>query len=250
VLALTLQVRPADAAQPGADLGSALPAWSALPFLGILLSIALFPLLAPRFWHHHYPKVAAAWALTLVIPFVAAYGQPAVAEILHMAIVDYVPFIVLIGTLFTIGGGILIRGTLRGSPAVPDVGVASLGARARRSAVSVGVASGAFALSAAVGCPALSVSPDVAAWLGLSEAQPSVATSPRITREFLIGVSYTVGAATDVPFKLSAVSYQLAISRQWTSCEPRAASNGATIAAVERSSTAYVPCNSYVRVIV
>jgi Na+/H+ antiporter NhaD/arsenite permease-like protein len=118
VAGLTLLPSPADAAQSGIDLGSALPAWSALPFLGILLSIALFPLLAPRFWHHHYPKVAAAWALALIIPFVAAYGPPAVGEILHMAIVDYVPFIILIGTLFTIGGGILVRGTLRGSPPV------------------------------------------------------------------------------------------------------------------------------------
>ncbi|MES1241057.1 MAG: sodium:proton antiporter [Acidobacteriota bacterium] len=41
-----------------ADLGTQLPVWSALPFAGILLSIALFPLLTPRFWHHHYPKVS------------------------------------------------------------------------------------------------------------------------------------------------------------------------------------------------
>lgn len=115
---LTLLPSSADGAQSFIDLGSALPAWSTLPFLGILLSIALFPLLAPRFWHHHYPKVAAVWALALIIPFVAAYGRPAVGEILHMAIVDYVPFIILIGTLFTIGGGILVRGTLRGSPPV------------------------------------------------------------------------------------------------------------------------------------
>jgi Na+/H+ antiporter NhaD/arsenite permease-like protein len=115
---LTLLPWPADAAQPAVDLGSVLPAWSALPFVGILLSIALFPLLSPRFWHHHYPEVAAFWTLTLAVPFVAAYGRPAVGEILHMAIADYVPFIILIGTLFTIGGGILVRGTLRGSPAV------------------------------------------------------------------------------------------------------------------------------------
>jgi Na+/H+ antiporter NhaD/arsenite permease-like protein len=106
------------AAGSAADLGSALPAWSGLPFVGILLSIALFPLLAPRFWHHHYPKVAAAWTLVLVVPFVAVYGERALEAILHMAIIDYVPFIILIGTLFTIGGGILVRGTLRGSPGV------------------------------------------------------------------------------------------------------------------------------------
>ena len=116
--ALVLFARSADAGEPGAPLGFVLPAWSALPFLGILLSIALFPLLAARFWHHHYPKISAAWAAALIVPFVAAYGSPAIHEILHMAIVDYLPFIVLIGTLFTIGGGFLIRGTPRGSPAV------------------------------------------------------------------------------------------------------------------------------------
>ena len=100
----------------GSDLGRTLPAWSALPFLGILLSIALFPLLAPRFWHHHYPKITAAWGLVLVVPFVAANGRAAAAEILHTALLDYVPFIILIGTLFVIGGGILVRGTLRATP--------------------------------------------------------------------------------------------------------------------------------------
>jgi Na+/H+ antiporter NhaD/arsenite permease-like protein len=97
-------------------LGAVLPAWSAVPFAGILLSIALFPLVAPRFWHHRYPVVAAAWSALLAVPFVAVYGRPALLEIAHMAIADYIPFIILLGTLFTIGGGIYIRGSLRGSP--------------------------------------------------------------------------------------------------------------------------------------
>jgi Na+/H+ antiporter NhaD/arsenite permease-like protein len=82
----------------------------------MLLSIALFPLLAPSFWHHHFPKVTAAWAMVMVVPFVAAYGDAAVHELAHVAIVDYVPFIILLSALFTIGGGIFIRGTLRGTP--------------------------------------------------------------------------------------------------------------------------------------
>jgi Na+/H+ antiporter NhaD/arsenite permease-like protein len=118
VLALALASRPAAAAQGAADLASTLPAWTALPFVGILLSIALFPLLAPRFWHHHYPAVAAAWALLLGVPLVAAYGSVAAHEILHMALVDYAPFVILLGTLFTISGGIHLRGSLRGSPVV------------------------------------------------------------------------------------------------------------------------------------
>ncbi len=106
------------AADHGVELGADLPAWSGIPFAGILLSIALFPLLAPRLWHHHYPKVTAAWALVLAIPFVAVYGRPAIREILHVTLIDYVPFIILLATLFTIGGGILVRGSLRGSPPV------------------------------------------------------------------------------------------------------------------------------------
>jgi Na+/H+ antiporter NhaD/arsenite permease-like protein len=117
-LVTALLPNPSAAAESATDLGSTLPAWSVLPFLGILLSIALFPLVAPRFWHHHYPKIAAAWTLVLVVPFIAAHGGQAVEEILHMAIIDYVPFIILIGTLFTVGGGILVRGNLRGSPGV------------------------------------------------------------------------------------------------------------------------------------
>lgn len=114
----TLYATEAVAAEGATELGKVLPAWSGVPFAGILLSIALFPLLAPHFWHRHYPKVSAAWALLLLVPFVLRYGGPAVHEVLHMAIVDYIPFIILIGTLFTIGGGIYVRGALRGSPGV------------------------------------------------------------------------------------------------------------------------------------
>ncbi len=99
-----------------ADLGSQLPVWSAVPFAGILLSIALFPLLAPRFWHHHYPKISLGWGLLLAVPFLSVYRGEAVHEILHVALADYLPFLVLLGTLFTIGGGIYIRGSLRGTP--------------------------------------------------------------------------------------------------------------------------------------
>ncbi len=109
-------VRAAEAGDP--RLGIALPLWSALPFLGMLLSIALLPLLAQRFWLRHFPKVAAGWALVLAIPFLAAYGSPAVHALAQTAIADYLPFVLLLGSLYSIGGGILIRGTLRGSPPV------------------------------------------------------------------------------------------------------------------------------------
>ncbi len=106
---------PAEAAHhPG--LGERLPVWSALPFAGILLSIALFPLLAPRFWHHHFPKVSAAWALILAVPFLIAFRGEALQSLIHIAVVDYIPFIILLWALFTISGGIYVGGALQGTP--------------------------------------------------------------------------------------------------------------------------------------
>jgi len=100
------------------NLGQVLPVWSIIPFAGILLSIALFPLFAPKFWHHHYGKVSAFWALAVAIPFVTVYGHPAVHEILHIVLIDYLPFIILLLALFTVAGGILVEGTLKGTPAL------------------------------------------------------------------------------------------------------------------------------------
>ena len=99
----------------GATLGLA---W-AIPFAGLLLSIALLPLLAPVFWHHHFGKVAAAWALATVVPLALAFGTgTALHEMVHLLLLDYLPFIVLIGTLFTVTGGIRIHGNLHGSPSM------------------------------------------------------------------------------------------------------------------------------------
>ena len=94
------------------------PLWG-LPFAGILLSIALLPLLAPRFWHHHFGKVSAAWTLAFFLPFAALFG-PALAgsQFVHALLAEYIPFIVLLTALYTVAGGIFIRGNLRGSPAL------------------------------------------------------------------------------------------------------------------------------------
>jgi Na+/H+ antiporter NhaD/arsenite permease-like protein len=103
------------------NLGEVLPLWSCIPFACMLLSIALFPLLAPRFWHHHFGKVSAFWAVSLGLPFLIAYKGTAIHEILHIILADYVPFIILLWALFTVSGGILLRGTLRGTPMVNTV---------------------------------------------------------------------------------------------------------------------------------
>lgn len=100
------------------NLGEILPLWSCIPFAGMLLSIALCPLLLPNFWHHHFGKVSAFWAAAIGIPFLVAFKGDALHEILHIILADYVPFIILLWSLYTVSGGILLRGALRGTPAV------------------------------------------------------------------------------------------------------------------------------------
>ncbi len=90
-----------------------------LPFVGILLSIAIMPLAVPAFWHHHFGKVSAAWASLVIVPFALIYGIPtATYEVVHLMLLDYIPFIVLLLALFTVTGGIHIRGNLHGSPSM------------------------------------------------------------------------------------------------------------------------------------
>ena len=100
------------------DLGAVLPLWSCAPFAFMLLSIALCPLIMPEFWHHHFGKISAFWAACLAVPFLIAFRSDAVHEIVHIILADYVPFIILLWALYTVSGGILLRGTLRGTPPV------------------------------------------------------------------------------------------------------------------------------------
>jgi len=111
----------ASGSEDGSLLGERLPLWSAIPFAGILLSIAIFPLIAPKFWHHHFPKISVAWALIFAIPFLAFYKSEAVHEILHIYFLDYIPFIILLWGLYTIAGGIYVKGSMQGSPVINTI---------------------------------------------------------------------------------------------------------------------------------
>ncbi len=108
--------------------GSQLSAAWGIPFAGILLSIALCPLLTPNFWHHHFGKVSAAWSLAFLVPFAVIYG-PAMAStsLVHALLAEYIPFILLLTALFTVAGGIFIRGNLHGSPML-NTGILAIGA--------------------------------------------------------------------------------------------------------------------------
>lgn len=97
--------------------GAALSAWWGVPFAGILLSIALCPLLMPTVWHHHYGKISAGWALAFLLPFAVVFGPGvAGAGLVHALVAEYIPFIVLLTALYTVAGGIYVRGNFHGSP--------------------------------------------------------------------------------------------------------------------------------------
>ena len=106
---------PAFAAE-GID-GSHLSLLWALPFVGILLSIATGPVLYPHLWEHHYGKFVAFWAACVIIPMFIAYdSMAAIQALLHTLLLEYMPFILLLLALFTVAGGIYLEGNLRGTP--------------------------------------------------------------------------------------------------------------------------------------
>lgn len=99
--------------------GSQLSAFWGIPFIGLLLSIALGPLLFERFWHHHFGKVALGWSLAFLLPFSLAFGASAsIAGSIHALVAEYIPFIVLLAALYVVAGGICVRGNLHGTPAL------------------------------------------------------------------------------------------------------------------------------------
>lgn len=99
-----------------ANIGEYLPVWSIIPFVGMLLSIAILPLVNPDFWEKNMLKVACFWSLLFLIPFGIAFGGNLLTyQILETVLLDYVPFIVLLLGLFTVTGGIAIKGSIVGT---------------------------------------------------------------------------------------------------------------------------------------
>ena len=100
----------------GSELGQ-LPLFSVLPFAGILLSIAVLPLVNPHFWEYNFGKISALWSILFFIPFWYSFGtQIAFTELFHVLLLEYIPFILLLLALFVISGGIRLKGSLIGSP--------------------------------------------------------------------------------------------------------------------------------------
>jgi Na+/H+ antiporter NhaD/arsenite permease-like protein len=116
--AATLLLVAAPAHSAGLDGATLRWPW-ALPFFGILLTIATGPLLFPRLWHAHYGKLAFIWGTLTVVPMAALYGVPtAAAAFAHAMLGEYLSFIVVLFALYVVAGGILVTGNLRGTPLV------------------------------------------------------------------------------------------------------------------------------------
>src|SRR5262249_31464333 len=117
--AVILLIAP-DAAHATTGLDGAALRWPwALPFVGILVTIATGPLLFQRFWHRHYGKLAFAWSVLTLAPLAAVYGTPAaLTAFVHIVLAEYLSFIVLLFALYVGAGGILVTGELRGTPLI------------------------------------------------------------------------------------------------------------------------------------
>jgi Na+/H+ antiporter NhaD/arsenite permease-like protein len=110
------------------NLGQALPIVSVLPFVLLLLCIAVLPLVAGHWWEKNTNKALLAGLLSIpiVLYTVIGFGHAGLAELGHKGM-EYTSFIVLLGALFVITGGVYVGGSLAGTPLV-NSGVLLLGA--------------------------------------------------------------------------------------------------------------------------
>jgi Na+/H+ antiporter NhaD/arsenite permease-like protein len=103
--------------QEADPLGARLPLWAVAPFVLLLLSIAVLPLVAGHWWHKNRNQalVAALLATPFAIWLFTTHGADSVGAFKH-AVTDYVSFIMLLAALYVISGGIYMRGSLAGTP--------------------------------------------------------------------------------------------------------------------------------------
>jgi Na+/H+ antiporter NhaD/arsenite permease-like protein len=94
------------------------PLWSIAPFILMLLSIAIVPLLAPHWWDKNTNKLLLSLAVSIPVLTVIV---PVAPQLLFNSLKDYFSFIVLLGALFVISGGIFIKGEMAGTPLVNTV---------------------------------------------------------------------------------------------------------------------------------
>lgn len=107
--------------------GAHMPLWLALPFAGLLLSIALGPIFARRLWHVHYGKAAAFWAALVLVLLVGEEGlAPTLAGFTRSMLDDYVPFILMLFAFYATAGGIVVSDLDRATP-ITNTGLLAVG---------------------------------------------------------------------------------------------------------------------------
>jgi Na+/H+ antiporter NhaD/arsenite permease-like protein len=90
------------------------PGWIA-PFAALLLAIAVLPLAAPKLWESNARKLGVSALLGLPVLVLYARNEP--PALVHAGL-DYLSFIVLLGSLFVITGGVLVTGDIEARPIV------------------------------------------------------------------------------------------------------------------------------------
>ncbi len=119
LLALILLLPSPALAGGGGLTGNTLSLWWALPFGGMLASLALAPLFAIHFWEAHYGKVALGWSLLTIASLIGVFGiSLATTAILGTFFHHYLPFVIMIGVLYTIAGGIRIEVQSHATPLI------------------------------------------------------------------------------------------------------------------------------------
>jgi Na+/H+ antiporter NhaD/arsenite permease-like protein len=87
-----------------------------IPFLGLLLTIALTQTLWPTGWLRHFGKLTALWIAASILPLILHFGAAGGVALVNLLLLDYAPFVVSIGALYVISGGIHIRSRMSGHP--------------------------------------------------------------------------------------------------------------------------------------
>lgn len=94
-----------------------IPLWASIPFLIMLAMIAVGPLLFHHWWENNRNKLIVSVALGIPVAiYLIINGMT--DNLMHQILFDYVPFIILLGALFTITGGIHLRGDIQAVPTV------------------------------------------------------------------------------------------------------------------------------------
>ncbi len=126
-LAAAFVVLPEQAQAAAAIDGSGMSLLWVIPFAGLLLCIATGPLLFHHVWEHHYGKISAFWAAMVIIPLYLSFDASAATKGIAFAmLLEYVPFIILLFALYTVAGGIFVRGNIHGSP-LTNTGILAIG---------------------------------------------------------------------------------------------------------------------------